>query len=137
MAPRHVSVLVMFMLAGCRQTAAKAPPSATATAADPATPPPLRKASKEQRKQLEHAMWDLQGALSEARHDTANPPRWSATIDRVAGELPDPDPRVGDATYASAYQALKSAIDYARWRRLDECKDQLADGFRFVRDTGS
>jgi hypothetical protein len=141
MSPRRVSVLLVstlaLTLAGCSsKTPAKAPPLA-AVPADPGALPPLRKASREQRKQLEHAMWDMQMALSQARHDTANPPRWSAEIDRVADELPDPDPRVGDASYRSAYQALKSAIDYARWRRLDDCKDQLSDGFRFVRDTGS
>jgi hypothetical protein len=133
----HVAVLAVLALAGCSNRApAKAPPSSTAATADPDAPPPLRKASKQQRKELEHAMWDLQMALSQAHHDTANAPRWSAEVDRVANELPDPDPRVGDASYRAAYQALKNAIDYARWRRLDDCKDQLSDGFRFVRDTG-
>jgi hypothetical protein len=138
MACRHLAVLFALTLAGCSsRTPAKAPPSSTVATADPDAPPPLRKASTQQRKALEHAMWDLQMALSQAHHDTANAPRWSAEVDRVANELPDPDPRVGDASYSAAYQALKSAIDYARWRRLDDCKDQLSDGFRFVRDTGS
>lgn len=134
---RHVSVLLWLTFAGCSRTPAKAAASSTVATADSDASPSLRKASKEQRKQLEHAMWDMQMVLSQAHHDTANPPRWSAEIDRVANELPDPDPRVGDPTYGKAYQALKSAIEYARWRRLEECKEQMEDGFRFVRDTGS
>lgn len=128
-----LGVLALGVLAACarREAPVRQPDADSARAvsvernvagAPPAEAPDTRP--------LKRAIHDLAVAISNVRthpNDTAYAPGWTAKLDSVAAEMPEPS----DA-YAASYQHTKDAILLARELRLSEAYAYVDTAFRLL-----